>query len=283
MKIEKRSRTVEAPVETRLCELRAACVAQGLWPGPLVDLSPETTLGAALLARADRRSVRYGELWDRVLALEAELPGERLLRTRAAPRAATGPDLTRTILEARGRLGSVRVAWLRLWAVPGERGLLQLEGSLAVLISGTARVLRAGVRPAEVDLQGGRQGGRLLLAFEGDPALVAAEMGVARRVLEKAGLAPAAVAEAQKVPAVSALLETIPVEGAWSELPALAARALERLDATETAPARLVWLTHEAAGLKFPAPRGSTPEPRERTRADEIKAEIALALVRRCA
>jgi FAD/FMN-containing dehydrogenase len=285
MRFEKRSLTAEAAVETRLSELRAACAAQGLWPGPLSDLAPEATLGAALLARADRRSVRYGELWDRVLALEAELPGERVVRTRAAPRAATGPDLTRTLLEARGRLGNVRIVWLRLWPAPRERALLRVEAALPALVAGAARLLRAGVRPAEVDLEGCSRGGRLLLALEGEPALVAAEACVARRALEAAGLAAAdaaAPAEAEKPKKAASPPETIAVEGAWSELPGLLAQAMDRFAATQLAPARLVWLTHEAAGLACPAPKGYAPEPRERTRADELAAELAMALVRRC-
>jgi len=54
------------------------------------------TLGGWLACRsAGQHSTRYGKIEDMIVGLEVALADGRVIRTGGAPRAATGPDLTR--------------------------------------------------------------------------------------------------------------------------------------------------------------------------------------------
>jgi FAD/FMN-containing dehydrogenase len=283
--VERQSLVAEVPADLRVERFEVACLAQGFTPGPLSEADPHAPLSAALRARAGRRSLLYGDLWDRVLALEAELPGGRTFRTRGAPRAATGPDLCRTVLEGRGRYGEVRRVWMRLWPSPRERRHLCAGApDLPAALAATARLVRAGARPAEVEVEGSSRDARIVLRIEGDPVLVGAEVAVARKALEGAGLrleegGTLGVAAGGAEPDASA---PVVIEAPWSRIPSVVGEMLDRIGAGMPGPARLAWLGHEAAGVAFPWPRGIERPPAPRPREPAILGDLEKALARRC-
>jgi FAD/FMN-containing dehydrogenase len=281
---EGRSLIVEVPTSQTLERLEAACLSRGLTPGPLTGADPKDTLAAALHRRVGRCSPLYGDLWDRVLSVEAELPGGRTLRTRAAPRMATGPDIGRTLLEARGRLGSIRTVWLRLFAAPRERVQLRARASdLPAAVTALGRLLREGARPAEVELCGALDSAELMLRFEGEAGLCAAERDLARHALAAFDLSVEEVPPTR--PAATGQSAAVPftVHAPWSRLAGEIRRALSELGARMPGPARLVWMTHDAAGIDLPWPPGMKPFSTTRPRAEALLDAVAQALERRSA
>ena len=66
-------------------------------------------------------SVRYGGIEDLVAGLEAVLPGGRVVRSKTAPRRATGPDVASLMIGSEGTLGIVTETTLRVSPVVGDR------------------------------------------------------------------------------------------------------------------------------------------------------------------
>lgn len=66
-------------------------------------------------------STKYGKVDDLVVALEVVLPNGEVLRTRAVPQSAAGPDLNRLFLGAEGTLGIITEAVLRIYEAPATR------------------------------------------------------------------------------------------------------------------------------------------------------------------
>lgn len=66
-------------------------------------------------------STKYGKVDDLVVALEVVLPNGEVLRTRAVPQSAAGPDLNRLFLGAEGTLGIITEATLRIYEAPATR------------------------------------------------------------------------------------------------------------------------------------------------------------------
>ena len=81
-----------------------------------------STVGGWIATRAcGQLSAKYGAIENMVAGLEAVLPGGRIVRTKAAPRRATGPDLTALLIGSEGTLGIVTEATLRVSPLPGDR------------------------------------------------------------------------------------------------------------------------------------------------------------------
>lgn len=157
-----------------------------------------STVGGWVSTRASGQlSTRYGNIEDLVLALEAVLPGGRVVRTFPAPRAATGPDLRQVFLGAEGTLGVVTEVSLKLSPKPAwQRGFAAALGSWDDGLAISREILQAGWRPAvlrlydEVEAQRNfgtwvQQPAPLLLVMsEGTDAMAAAleiELEAARR------------------------------------------------------------------------------------------------------
>ncbi|MGH3442303.1 MAG: FAD-binding oxidoreductase [Nitriliruptorales bacterium] len=108
-----------------------------------------STVGGFLAIRsAGQTSSGHGKLEDRVVALEVVLADGSVVRTRAAPSSAAGPDLTRLFLGAEGTTGVITEATLRLTPRPEsvlDHGLL--FSSFAAGLDAIRRALRTGVTP----------------------------------------------------------------------------------------------------------------------------------------
>ena len=287
IQLERQSLLAQTPASERLERVESACSAQGMTLGPVSDCDPEATLAQALLGRAGRRSPRYGELWERVLSLGAAFPGGRTLLTKGAPRAATGPDVTRTVLEARGKLGAIEQVTLRLRPSPRERGFFAARApSLYYALDATRAVLHAGALASEVSVEGTPSAARLVLRFEGDAVLVAADLALCKRRLASfTALEPSETATLLTSESRTAEPEAGPpllVEASWSSLREALDGAFSSLGSAFVGTARLRWLAHEGAGVELPWPRGVEPVAAPHALADDYLGRIAAALARRC-
>src|SRR6185295_7410102 len=121
--------------------------------GPLPAASLGRTVGAVLAAPRPSEATPRGRLLDACAALEAVLPDGKRLRTRLAPRKASGPDFMHAFLGARGATGLITTAWLRLARKPAHHlfaGFAFADGMAA--LAATRRLLDAGGRPADLAL-----------------------------------------------------------------------------------------------------------------------------------
>ena len=133
-------------------------------------------------------STKYGNIEDMLLAFEAVLPGGKVVRTRAVPRSACGPDLRALFLGSEGSLGILTEATLRVH--PAAEACDQHALAFADVHAGLEairEIVRAGWKPAVVRLYdpieaarnftGAAPDGAALLLFftEGPRSLVAAE------------------------------------------------------------------------------------------------------------
>lgn len=158
----------------------------GHWPQS-IDLS---TVGGWIACRsAGQYSTRYGKIEDLVAGLEVVLADGTIVRTGgAAPRAATGPDLTQLFTGSEGVLGVITRAWLRVRPVPSAEG--RRAYGFATFADGTAacrRILRRGATPAVVRLYDRTESARsfavsdhcvLVVLDEADPGLLRATLEV---------------------------------------------------------------------------------------------------------
>jgi alkyldihydroxyacetonephosphate synthase len=224
----------------------------GHWPQS-INIS---TVGGWLACRsAGQYSTRYGKIEDMVIGLEVALADGRLIRTGGnAPRAACGPDLNQVFVGSEGTLGVITEARLRAAPIPpAERRAAYRFASFAQGLEACRRMLRRGARPAVLRLYdttesnrsfGQSEGCVLLVADEGDPAIVDASMAVVD------GEATGALAldvqlvdhwltERSDTSALEAAVtlgltvDTIEVAARWSALPAIYSESIEALEAID--------------------------------------------------
>jgi alkyldihydroxyacetonephosphate synthase len=134
---------------------------------------------------------RYGSMGDQVLGLTVVLPDGTVVSTTATGKSSVGPDLKRLFIGGEGCFGVITEATLRVFPVPGARRFVAFgypdfeTGFRAVL-----RVRDAGIRPAVLDFGDDGNEGReatLILGFEGDAGVVAAETTAAAAICSQGG------------------------------------------------------------------------------------------------
>jgi FAD/FMN-containing dehydrogenase len=240
------------PVE----KLEAQLGDRGLTLGPLPPSSRARTLGALLAApRPSEASPRVGRFVAACAGIAAILPDGIELTTRVAPRKATGPDLMHAVLGARGTLGLITSATVRVQRRQEARldAAWKLPSLAAALATARALLVRGG-RPLDLAVSGA---GVLSLSVDGPAPLCDAERGLADELAHAAGGQPVPHAPLPRVPpSLTAPFErALPIETLESQVlaPALLGEAL-RVVGWHVAGAALVDIGRAAAGPPPPSP-----------------------------
>lgn len=225
-------------------ELNAAGFSAGHFPQ---SIALSTVGGWVATRAAGQFSTRYGNIEDMVVALEVVLPDGRVMRTKTAPRFATGPDLRHLFLGAEGTLGIVTEVTMKIFPRPESRILQSFSfPEMETGLEAIRQVLRHGWRPPVLRLYDSVESTRhfpdvstgsncLLLAIsEGPGAAVAAEASAVAGVCAATGgeaHGPAPVhhwlEERNKVPTFESFVErglvvdTIEVSATWDRIATL--------------------------------------------------------------
>ncbi|MEX0658348.1 MAG: FAD-binding oxidoreductase, partial [Egibacteraceae bacterium] len=157
------NRVLELDEESGYVVVQPGVIGQNLeeWLGPrgytLGHFPSSITLssvgGFAAVRSAGQLSTKYGPFAVMVAGLEAVLPDGTVLRRRAQPASAAGPDLTGLLLGSEGTLGLITELTLRVHPKPEAMAFAgyrmpSFTSGLAVLRD----LLRTGLRPAVLRL-----------------------------------------------------------------------------------------------------------------------------------
>ncbi len=146
-------------------------------------------IGGFLSARsAGALSTKYGKITEMVLGMEVVLPGGAVMRTKAVPNSAAGPNFNYLFMGAEGTLGIITEATLRISPEPAARRFVGLLFSdLTVAMNAARLIMRRGIRPAfmrisdelETTYFHKRQGSQMILMFDGFEELCEVELSEA--------------------------------------------------------------------------------------------------------
>ena len=252
------SQTVDVQAGVRGDRLEEALTGHGLTTGHYPQSIAISTVGGWIAASsAGQASTGFGAIEDILLGLTAVLPAGEILRCRAVPRSAAGPDLRRLLIGSEGTLGVVTEATLACRArPPGWEWLAAGFDGFATLATALREVRRAGTGAAvlrgydETDAQFnfgalGHAGGCVALAgFPADLPGLAARKQAATEILGRAGSSLGADSGAaygahweqhrndavqtyaqvmgpERAFGAGAIVDTMEVAGLWSAVPRL--------------------------------------------------------------
>jgi alkyldihydroxyacetonephosphate synthase len=252
------SQTVDVQAGVRGDRLEEALAGHGLTTGHYPQSIAISTVGGWIAASsAGQASTGFGAIEDILLGLTAVLPTGEILRCRAVPRSAAGPDLRRLLTGSEGTLGVVTEATLACRArPPGWEWLAAGFDGFATLATALREVRRAGTGAAvlrgydETDAQFnfgalGHSGGCVALAgFPADLPGLAARKQAAAEILGQAGTSLGADSGAaygthweqhrndavqtyaqvmgpERAFGAGAIVDTMEVAGLWSAVPRL--------------------------------------------------------------
>jgi len=134
-------------------------------------------LGGFLSARsAGALSTKYGKITEMVLGMEVVLPNGEVMRTKAVPNSAAGPNFNYLFMGAEGTLGIITEATLRISPLPEARrfaGLLFAD--LPTAMNAARLFMRRGLRPAFMRISDEtetvyfhkREGSQMIVMFDG--------------------------------------------------------------------------------------------------------------------
>ncbi|HET9442396.1 MAG TPA: FAD-binding oxidoreductase [Acidimicrobiales bacterium] len=226
----------------------------GHWPQ---SIALSTVGGWVACRSAGQYSTRYGKIEDMVAGLEVALADGTVVRTGgAAPRAATGPDLTGLFVGSEGALGVVTEARLRVHPqAPATRQGAWGFPSFAAGLDVCRRILRRGATPAVLRLYDDQESARvlgvdgrhvLLVLDEAEPRLADAVLHLVGEECARAGAEPLDVALVDRwlehrndVGALflavrqGIVVDTCEIAARWSALPGLHTAAVAALRAVE--------------------------------------------------
>ena len=166
----------------------------GHWPQS-VEIS---SVGGWVATRsAGQMSTLYGNIEDLVVALEVVLPSGEVLRTKATPRAACGPDLKQLFIGSEGAFGIITAATLSLRHKPASRAVNAFVfSSFGKGVEAVQTIIQSGYRPAvtrvydrvevarhfpEIDCGDGAS--LVLLVHEGPSPLISLESDICQQIL----------------------------------------------------------------------------------------------------
>jgi alkyldihydroxyacetonephosphate synthase len=143
-------------------------------------------IGGFLSARsAGALSTKYGKITEMVLGMEVVLPNGAVMRTKAVPNSAAGPNFNYLFMGAEGTLGIITEATLRISPLPEARRFVGLLFSdLPASMNGARLIMRRGLRPAfmrisdetETTYFHKREGSQMILMFDGFEELADLEL-----------------------------------------------------------------------------------------------------------
>ncbi|MDR1512931.1 MAG: FAD-binding oxidoreductase, partial [Propionibacteriaceae bacterium] len=159
----------------------------GHWPQSFAI----STVGGWVACRgAGQLSTRYGKIEDIVVEMDVVLASGELVRVGGTSRHAVGPDLRHLFTGSEGALGVITRVVLRTWDLPDHGSAIAFAfDTFADGVEACRRVMQTGATPAVLRLYDqaeaqhhfGAESSLLLVADEGDPAIVDATIAVARR------------------------------------------------------------------------------------------------------
>lgn len=187
--VDETSLLVSAQAGVTVDALELLLAERGLTLGPLPAWSRERTLGALLAApRASEAAPRHGRFVQGCAGIAAILPDGTEIATRLAPRKATGPDLMHAVIGARGTLGIITSATVRVQRRQETRleASYKLPSAAAALTAARALLVRGG-RPADLTVLAS---GVLSLHVDGPEPLVQAERALCEAIARELGGQP---------------------------------------------------------------------------------------------
>jgi alkyldihydroxyacetonephosphate synthase len=189
--------TVTAQAGVLGVDLERALGRAGFTMGHFPQSIDCATLGGWIATRSSGQfSTKYGNIEDMLLAVEAVLPGGRIIRTRKTARSSTGPDIKNMFIGSEGTLGIITEATCRIHPAPEKREprAFEIDGFVEGLEI-IRRIMRTGLRPAVIRLYDPLESAHsfkqritqgkcmLLFVFEGLGRLVDLEIKVVEEVL----------------------------------------------------------------------------------------------------
>jgi alkyldihydroxyacetonephosphate synthase len=224
--------------------LQARGYSMGHWPQ---SVSLSTVGGWVATRAAGQFSTKYGNIEDMLVAFEAVLASGAVIRTRAVPRASTGPDLRHLFLGSEGTTGILTEVTFEIHPLAAATTHQAIAfPSMRAGLETLRRVVRDGWRPAVLRLYDEIEAGRvfagvagateslLLVLCEGPRALVTVEQAAVEAIAGECGgrvLGPAPVESwlhhRNAVPGFDTFLtqgmvvDTIEVAAGWDKIEAL--------------------------------------------------------------
>ena len=187
--LDETSLLVAAQAGITVDALELLLAERALTLGPLPGWSRTRTLGALLAApRPSEASPRSGRFVQQCVGIAAVLPDGTEVATRLAPRKATGPDLMHAIVGARGTLGLITAATVRVQRRQESRltAAFRLPTLPAALTAARALLVRGG-RPVDLTVTASAT---LSLHTDGPELVAAAELALAERTARELGGEP---------------------------------------------------------------------------------------------
>lgn len=169
-------------------------VTTGHWPSAFAV----STVGGWIACRgAGQLSTRYGKIEDMVVGIDVVHADGTRATYGDYSRAATGPDLRQLFIGSEGTLGVITGARLRVHPLPGYAKALAFGfATFAEGLEACRRILQRGATPAVLRLYDALESkvhfdlpdtNLLLIADEGDPALVDAGLAVSAEICAEYG------------------------------------------------------------------------------------------------
>ena len=178
-------------------ELNRAGFSMGHFPQ---SIALSSVGGWVATRAAGQFSTKYGNIEQLLVAFEAVLPTGDIVRTRAVPRSATGPDLRHMFLGAEGTTGVLTELTFEVHPLPEQTSHQSFAfPDVRAGLEAIRRTIRAGWRPAVVRLYDEIEAGRsfagattggeslLIVISEGPRGLVAAELAAMDEISRAAG------------------------------------------------------------------------------------------------
>jgi alkyldihydroxyacetonephosphate synthase len=199
LEINERNCTVVTQTGIMSQELEWELNAKGLTTAHLPQSQYISGVGGFLAARSTGAlSTKYGKFPDMVLGMQVALPNGRIMRTRAVPRMAAGPDLNQLFCGSEGTLGVITEATLVVRPQPEViRSWAVMMPNLHAGIEAVRKMLRLGLRPCVARLSDEietdklwkqeRKGAQLILAFDGFAEMVDLELRKALEIVQAEG------------------------------------------------------------------------------------------------